>query len=254
MSRWVQHPALPSSEVISTSLKDRKTLGLHALAALLILFNWLTFVWAVMNNHVLDASMGYYICPLVVVMLGVVLLRERLSKLKWIAVGLAAFGVSYTALSKGTVLWVPLTIAFSFGFYGLVKKKAKLSSLAGLTFETGFLVVPALAYLAWRCLTAEESILGSPWWVYVLLFGSGLATLAPLAFYASAVKHLPLSTVGFLQYIGPTIQFLAGILVLGESLDYTRLIGFCFAWFGVLLFLFSMSRGMTVDAKLKTAT
>jgi len=253
ISRWVQHPLLPSTDEVSNSLRDGKTLRLHALAALLILINWLTFVWAVMNDHAIDASLGYYICPLVVVLLGVLLIGERLSNLKWIAVGLAAFGVGYTALSEGGLLWVPLAIAFSFGFYGVLKKKARLSPLAGLTLETGFLLLPALAYLVWRLVTASGSVLECPWWVYVLLFGSGMATIAPLAFYAGAVKHLPLSTVGFLQYIGPTIQFFTGIFVFGESLDYTRLIGFGFVWLGVLLFLISMRRGMITESRLKTA-
>lgn len=252
ISRWVRHPVLPSTDEVSTSLRDGKTIRLHALAALLIVINWLTFVWAVMNDHAIDASLGYYICPLVVVLLGVLLIRERLNNLKWIAVCLAAVGVVYTALSEGGLLWVPLAIAFSFGFYGLLKKKARLSSLAGLTLETGFLLLPALAYLVWRLVTTSGG-LESPWWVYVLLFGSGLATIAPLAFYAAAVKHLPLSTVGFLQYIGPTIQFFTGIFVFGETLDYTRLIGFGFVWLGVLLFLISMRRSMNAEAKLKTA-
>ena len=251
LSRWIHHPLVPSAVEVSRSLRDGKTLQLHALAALLILINWLAFVWAVMNDHALDASLGYYICPLVVVLLGVLLLGERLSNLKWIAVGLAGFGVGYTALSEGGLIWIPLVIAFSFGFYGLLKKKATLSPLAGLTVETGFLFLPVLAYLIWRIATAGGSLLDYPWWVYLLLLGSGLATLAPLAFYAAAVKHLPLSTVGFLQYIGPTIQFLTGIFVFGETLDYTRLIGFGFVWLGVLLFLISIRRSMTVGSAIR---
>lgn len=252
MSRWIEHPLIPSSKEVAQSLRDRKILGLHAVAALLILFNWLAFVWAAMNDHVLDSSLGYYICPLVVVLLGVVLLRERLSGIRWLAVAFAAGGVGYTTLSQSSWLWISLTIAFSFGFYGLLKKRARLTSLAGLTLETGVLLIPALAYLLWRALTAEASMLTSPWWVYVLLIGSGLATIAPLAFYASAVKHLPLSTVGFLQFIGPTIQFVAGILFLGESLDISRLIGFGFVWVGVLLFLISLSRSTLTDSNRET--
>ncbi len=252
ISRSVKHPVLPTTGEVAKSLRDRKTLLLHALASLLIVINWLTFVWAVMNDHALDASLGYYICPLVVVLLSVLLLRERLSNLKWIAVGLAAFGVGFTTMSEGGLLWVPLTIAFSFGFYGVVKKKASLSALTGLTLETGFVLLPALVYLVWRFVTTQGNPLEFPWWTYVLLFGSGLATIAPLALYASAVKHLPLSTVGFLQYIGPTIQFLTGLFVFGELLDYTRLIGFAFVWFGVLLFLISMRNSMLAESKLNT--
>lgn len=250
ISKWVHHAALPTRQEVTTAIYERSTLRLHAIAAFLILINWIAFVWAVMNDHAIDASMGYYICPLVVVLLGVVFLHERLNPLKWLAVVFAAFGVGYTAYSKDTAIWIPLAIACSFGLYGLVKKRARLSALAGLTLETGFLLVPALMFLGWQFWASGGVPVIRPWWVYVLLFGSGLTTIAPLAFYAAAVKHLPLSTVGFLQYIGPTIQFFAGVFVLGESLDLTRLVGFSFVWMGVVIFLVAMSRGFSSEKDL----
>ena len=237
ISNWYPRLGLPSKEEVSWGLSSRKTILIYALAAVLISTNWLAFVWSVMNDHAIDASLGYYICPLIVVLLGVIFLREKLSKLKWIAVACATVGVGYTTFSEGTLLWVSIAIAGSFGFYGLIKKQAPLSALAGLTFETGVLFLPALGYLIWRACTSGIAFSDYPWWVYILIIGSGAATIMPLAFYATAVKHLPLSTVGFLQYIGPTIQFFIGVFLFNEVMDYIRLTGFIFVWIGVVIFM-----------------
>lgn len=237
ISNWYPQLGLPRKQEIGSGLSSRKTILIYALAAVLIASNWVAFVWSVMNGHAIDASLGYYICPLIVVLLGVVFLKEKLSKLRWIAVAFAAVGVGYTTFSEGTLLWVSLAIAGSFGFYGLIKKRAPLSALGGLTFETGVLFLPAVVYLIWRASTSSVALGEYPYWVYILIIGSGAATILPLAFYATAVKHLPLSTVGFLQYIGPTIQFFVGVFWLNESMDYARLTGFFFVWIGVVIFV-----------------
>jgi len=237
ISKWSPNIGLPERQEIRQGLSSRTTIMLYAAAAILIASNWIAFVWSVMNDHAIDASLGYYICPLIVVLLGVVFLRERLSKLRWIAVAFATVGVGYTTFAEGTLLWVSLAIAGSFGFYGLIKKRAPLSALAGLTFETGVLFLPAVAYLVWRACTSGVNFGEYPFWVYILIVGSGAATILPLAFYATAVKHLPLSTVGFLQYIGPTIQFFIGVFFLNEAMDHVRLTGFVFVWIGVLIFV-----------------
>ena len=237
ISKWSPNIGLPERQEIRLGLSSRNTIILYAAAAILIASNWIAFVWSVMNDHAIDASLGYYICPLIVVLLGVVFLRERLSKLRWIAVAFATVGVGYTTFAEGTLLWVSLAIAGSFGFYGLIKKRAPLSALAGLTFETGVLFLPAVAYLVWRACTSVVNFGDYPFWVYILIVGSGAATILPLAFYATAVKHLPLSTVGFLQYIGPTIQFFIGVFFLNEAMDHVRLTGFVFVWIGVVIFV-----------------
>lgn len=237
ISNWYPQLGLPRKQEICSGLSSRKTILIYAVAAVLIASNWVAFVWSVMNDHAIDASLGYYICPLIVVLLGVVFLKEKLSKLRWMAVAFAAVGVGYTTLAEGTLLWVSVAIAGSFGFYGLIKKRAPLSALGGLTFETGVLFLPAVAYLVWRASTSGVALGDYSYWVYILIIGSGAATILPLAFYATAVKHLPLSTVGFLQYIGPTIQFFVGVFWLNESMDYVRLTGFVFVWIGVVIFV-----------------
>ncbi|MDA7902130.1 EamA family transporter RarD [Mariniblastus sp.] len=240
ISNWYPQIGLPKNQEIRLGLSSRKTILIYAIAAVLIATNWVAFVWSVMNDHAIDASLGYYICPLIVVLLGVVFLKEKLSKLRWIAVAFATVGVGYTTFAEGTLLWVSMAIAGSFGFYGLIKKRAPLSALGGLTFETGVLFLPAVAYLVWRAYASGVALGDYPIWVYILIVGSGAATILPLAFYATAVKHLPLSTVGFLQYIGPTIQFFVGVFWLNESMDYVRLTGFVFVWIGVVIFVIPM--------------
>ncbi len=236
-------PALPDPSEVASHLRIPQSIWMSVLAASLIVVNWLAFVWAVTNGHALDASLGYYLCPLVVILLGVTFLKERLSPVRWLAVLFAAGGVSFMASSVHGIPWIAIAIAVSFGFYGLVKKRTKISALGGLTFETGILLLPALAYLAWRFSTLEANPFNVPVWVYLMVLGTGVATIAPLALYANAVKHVPLSTVGFLQCIGPTIQFIVGLLFIGESLDVTRLIGFGIVWIGVGLFVFAMKTG-----------
>ncbi|MFT5302899.1 MAG: chloramphenicol-sensitive protein RarD [Mariniblastus sp.] len=240
VSRYFSHPLLPQMSELSSSIRSPKVLGLSLLASILIAINWLAFVWAVANNQILNASLGYYICPLVVVLLGVLFLHEQLSVLKWIAVGLATIGVSYMSFSAKGVPAVALIIAVSFGLYGLVKNQTRVSALGGLTLETAILLIPAIAYLVYRIATSESNLLAMPPWAYLVLLGSGPATIAPLALYAAAVKHVPLSTVGFFQCIGPTLQFFMGYFVLPEPLDLSRLVGFSIVWIGVGVFLVAM--------------
>jgi len=246
LSSWFgrssKHPSLPDSNELFENLRRPASLRMSALAAVLIAINWLCFVWAVTNDHAIDASLGYYICPQVVVLMGVIFLQEKLNLFKWLGVAFAACGVAYMARSTSGIPWVAIVIAFSFGFYGLVKKQTKLSALGGLTFETGFLLLPAIVYLGWRWATSTESPFDISWWVGLMLLASGLVTIAPLALYTTAVKKIPLSTVGLLQFIGPTIQFVIGIFLIGESLDYTRLIGFSIVWAGVVIFLYGLRK------------
>lgn len=231
---------LPTASESALVLRNLRLLVNLALAAVLIAINWLAFVWAVNNDHKIDASLGYYICPQIIVLLGVVFLKERLRPIQWFAFVLAAVGVIWIAQSGNSVPWVGLAVAFSFGFYGLIKKTIAVSSYVGLLFETGFLLLPAIAFLLYRGWPLGDTVIGQPWWFNLLLVGTGIATIAPLAFYATAMKHIPLSTVGVLQFIGPTIQFLIGVLVFQEPFDTTRLTGFAFVWAGVILFMWAI--------------
>lgn len=254
LARFVRSPHLPSFSEIRSGLSSRKTLLICLVASLLILTNWIGFIWAVLHDHKLDASLGYYICPQVVVLLGVIFLGERLRGLQWVGFALTAIGVIYMVRSSASMPSISLAIAFSFGFYALLKKRVQLSALTGLTFETGFLLVPAIFFLAYQCGYLESMGIGSAsaegeihpsvftqdWRLNLLLLGSGVATIIPLALYATALKHIPLSTVGLLQFIGPTIQFLLGAFLFHEAFDRSRLIGFLIVWAGVGIYLLAL--------------
>ena len=224
------------------ALSSRKTLKLLALAALLSAINWISFVWAATHGRALEASFGYYICPQVHVFLGVLLLGERLNVLQWVAIVLAAFGVGFIAVFSTGIPWIALVMATSFGLYGLVKKKVPIGVIPNLTLETGMMFLPAAAYLAFSSMSTGQSLVQSSAWINGLIIFSGLLTVTPLALYGTAVRHIPLSTVGLLQFIGPTLQFFSAVFLLGESFDWYRLIGFTFVWIGMVVYLFSNRR------------
>lgn len=213
-----------------------RTLRIYLAAALLIGINWLTYVWAVNAGFIVETSLGYFINPLLSVLLGLVFLGEKLRRLQWIPIGLAAAGVIYLTLNYGRLPWIALTLAFSFGFYGLVKKTAPLSSLFGLTLETGILFLPALAYLLWQENAGQAAFLHSGALTDLLLVGAGLVTTIPLLMFASAARKIPLATIGLMQYIAPSIQLLLGIFLYGESFGITQFIGFGVVWLALLLF------------------
>jgi chloramphenicol-sensitive protein RarD len=224
------------------AISNRKTLKLLALAALLSGINWIGFVWAVTNGRALEASLGYYICPQVHVFLGVLILRERLNSMQWLAIIFAAIGVIYISSFCSEIPWISLLMATSFGLYGLVKKKVPIGVVPNLTIETGMMLVPAILFLSYFKMSSSEPLLESPWWINVLLVLSGLLTITPLAFYGTAVRHIPLSTVGLLQFIGPTLQFFCSVYLLGETFDHNRLVGFIFVWIALAIFLFANRR------------
>jgi len=250
LAKFIRHRAWPRLDELKAVVSDRKLFFTLCLAAVLIAINWIVFVWSVNHDHKVDASLGYYICPQVLVLLGVLFLGERLKPLQWCAVGLAALGVGYMVRSSASMPSVSIALALSFGFYALIKKNVKAPALSGLTIETGFLTIPALIFLAGICGYYElpefvgskggGSVFTNNALVNVLLIGSGLTTIVPLALYATAVKHLPLSTIGLLQFVGPTIQFCIGIFLFSEKFDRSRLIGFVFVWIGVGIFLFTL--------------
>jgi chloramphenicol-sensitive protein RarD len=198
--------------------------------------NWLTYVWAVNAGYIVETSLGYYINPLLSVLLGVIFLRERLRPLQWLPVGLAALGVAYLTLVYGRPPWIALALAFTFGLYGLVKKIAPLGSLHGLTLETGILFIPALLFLTYLGITGKGAFLGGSPKTDILLVGAGIVTAVPLLFFASAARRIPLVMIGLMQFIAPTIQFMIGVFIYDEPFSQDQLIGFSIVWLALIVF------------------
>lgn len=221
-------------DMVRLMQKPRMVLALTATAAL-IAVNWLGYIWAVNNGHVVAASLGYFLNPLVNVLLGSVVLKERLRPYQWLAVGLAATGVAVLAASALDTLWLSLALALSFGFYGLIRKIVSVSAQLGIAAETLILTPLALAYLGWL---AQQGtlVLGSDRVTDVLLMLSGLLTTVPLILFAVAAKRMAYSTLGLLQYIAPSLQFLLGLFVFEEELSTGQLWSFGLIWAGLGLF------------------
>ena len=219
-----------------------RTVMIYAAAGIMVGLNWMAFLYAVNHDHVLQSALGYYINPSVNVLLGVLILKERLSVLQTIAVTLAAIGVCVMSVVGDGIPWLSLVMAISFGFYALLKKQASLGAIEGLTIETGILFPLAASYLWWSSSAgdpglATETAYSATTWA-LLVFGGAL-TLSPLALFAVAAPRVSLSTIGVLQYIGPTLQWICGAVVLSEPVSNTQLAGFGFVWAGVLVFVFS---------------
>lgn len=209
----------------------------YVLASLLIGVNWFIYVWSVNAGYIVEASLGYFITPLLSVLLGVFFLRERLRGLQWAPLALAAAGVVYLAFDYGRLPWIALVLASTFSLYGLVKKRAPLPAFEGLTLETALLLPPALAWLAWSEFDGKGVFLHAGTISDLLLIGAGAVTTAPLALFAAAAQRIPLSMIGILQYIAPTIQFLLGVFMYHEPFTRTQLAGFSMVWAAVALFL-----------------
>jgi chloramphenicol-sensitive protein RarD len=215
---------------------NRRVLLIYSVAAILIAINWLTYVWAVGAGFIVETSLGYFINPLLVVLFGVIFLRERLRPLQWLPIGLAAAGVLYLTFAYGSLPWVALTLAFSFAFYGLVKKTAPLGALHGLTLETGILFLPAIAFLLFSEFSGTGAFMHTSPLQDAMLIGAGLVTVIPLWMFSTAAQRIPLTMIGILQYVNPTMQFLLGVLIYKEPFDHRRLIGFGVVWVALILF------------------
>lgn len=215
---------------------NRDTLRIYALAAVLLGVNWLTYVWAVNAGFVVETSLGYFINPLLSVVLGVFVFAERLRPAQWISVGLAALGVVYLTFDYGRLPWIALVLASTFATYGLVKKKAPLGSIDGLALETGILFLPALAVLLFAEQNGTGFVVGSGWLMLAGLAGAGVVTTVPLLMFASAAKRIPMLLIGILQYIAPTLQFLLGVFVFREVVSVHTLVGFGIVWAALVVF------------------
>ena len=220
-------------------LKKRRLRFLVYITSATIAVNWLTYVYAINAGRIVEASLGYYINPLVSIFLGMIFLKERLSRLQTIALVLAITGVFYMTFSVGTFPWIALTLAFSFGFYGLLKKTGNLDSVTSLTVETMFLSLFAFPFLFYIGLSGAGSFRNSSLYVDFILAGSGLVSAVPLYLFASGAKRIPLSSVGFLQYIAPTLSLLIGVLVYGEPFTKTHSISFGFIWAALIIYTVS---------------
>ncbi|MEI7848427.1 MAG: EamA family transporter RarD [Chloroflexota bacterium] len=216
---------------------NRRVLTIYLVAAILIAINWLVYVWAVNSNFIIETSLGYFINPLISVLLGVIILHEKLRPFQWVPVILAASGVIFLTIAYGRLPWIALTLAFSFGTYGLVKKISPLGSLYGLTIETGLLFVPAMIYLLYIDRNGTGVFLHQDLNTNLLLIGAGVITTIPLLMFASAAQRIPLSMVGIMQYIAPTIQFFLGVLLYKEPFDKIHFIGFGIVWVALLIFI-----------------
>ena len=213
-----------------------KTVATYAIAGVLLSINWLVYVWGVNQGFIVETSLGYFINPLLSVLLGVIFLRERLRLAQWIPVLIAGAGVVYLTFVYGRPPWIALSLAFSFGFYGVVKKLAPLGSLYGLTLETGIVFPAALVYLAVVEINGTGSFLHDTSQVDFFLVGAGVVTTIPLLMFASAARQIPLTVVGLLQYIAPTLQFLIGVFIYKEPFDRSHLIGFGVVWVALVIF------------------
>ena len=217
------------------ALRNRKLLLPLMASAVMIAINWLVYVWAVNDGHVIACSLGYFLNPLVNVALGVIVLKERLRRGQIIAITIAAIGVAILAAAALTTLWISLALAISFAFYGLIRKLTPVAPMTGLGVETLLLVAPAIAYLVW--LSGHGGIsFGQDAPTSGLLILAGAITTVPLVLFATAAQRLPMATLGLLQYLAPTLQFLCGVVLLGEKLSQGQMISFGLIWLGLILF------------------
>jgi chloramphenicol-sensitive protein RarD len=218
------------------TLRRPRVVAIFFISALLLSTNWLTYIWSVQHGHVVDASLGYFMTPLVNVALGYTVLRERPRPGQWAALGLAVTGVVWLTVQSGQVPWIGLGIALSFGAYGLLRKIAVLGSLEGLTLETILLSPLAFVGLLWWWSSTPDSFPAADLRTNLWLIGLGPLTAIPLLLFASGARSLSMTTLGVLQYLSPTLQFVLGVWLFGEAVDAGRLIGFGFIWLALLLY------------------
>jgi len=211
-----------------------------AVSSLVICANWGIYIWAVANHRVVEASMGYFLTPLLNVLAGVVVFREKLSRLNIAAILFAAAGVAYYVVTTATVPWVGIAVGISFAAYGLMRKQMKTNAVPGLLVEILLLLPFTLALLLWQQFRGEAMFLHYAWDTDLLLILGGPITIIPLAFFTAGTRMLPMTTVGILFYVTPSLQFLSGVLLLGESFNANKLVGFIGIWIGLAIFSYSL--------------
>ena len=238
---------------VKQAILNPKVMQILLISGLLLAANWFIFIWAINNNHLLDASLGYYINPLLNVFLGRLFLGERLRRMQKVAVGLALSGVAYFIVSYGQLPWVALALAGTFGIYGLLRKQVAVDSLPGLLIESVFLLPPAIVYWIWFA-GEYSNMLTNDLPLNITLICAGIVTTAPLLCFTAAAKRIMFSTLGFFQYIGPSLMFVLAAAVYGEPLDNSKLVMFAFVWLALGLFSYdSLRQYQKVKKALKQA-
>lgn len=235
-----------------TLRRDKKLWWMLGLSGVLISGNWGLYIWAVGAGHVVESSLGYFINPLLNILFGVIFLRERLRPLQWLSVAIAAAGVLWLTVQHGRLPWIALALAVSFAIYSVLRKLARVDSISGLGVEGAYLFLPVLAWLAWVETHGEGGFAaGYGARDTVLLVLAGIVTALPLIGFAYAVRRIPLTTIGIMQYIAPTLMFLCGIFIFHEPFDRTRLIGFACIWLALAVFIIdSLRQGRHTEAEL----
>jgi len=218
------------------ALADRRLLAALALSGSLLAINWFTYIWAIGARRLVEASLGYFINPLVSVLLGVLVLGERLRRWQVVAVAFAFVGVLHQAILYGRMPWVALVLALTFGFYGLVRKTVAAGAVDGLLVESAFLSLPAIGYLTWLHAHGHGALFAGAPVTDALLLGAGVVTTVPLACFAFGARRVRLVTLGLLQFAAPTLQLLIGVLLYGEPFPVTRLVGFLLIWMALALY------------------
>ena len=224
----------------------RRNVVMLTVAAAVVSVSWGTYIWAVNHGHVVETALGYYINPIFSILVGVIFLRERMQPVQWMCVGLAAAAVVVLTIDYGRLPWIALVLAVSFGLYGVIKKQLNAGAVESLTVESAVLTPLALGYLIFLQ-TRGQLTFGHLGWAHsLLLAATGLVTVVPLLFFASAATRLPLSTLGLLQYLAPTLQFLLGVLYFRETMSAGRWIGFTLVWLALVILSGSSLRGAAV--------
>ena len=227
---------------VSAALRSWPAMRLLVFSSLVICFNWGIYIWAVANHRVVEASMGYFLTPLLNVLTGVIIFRERIDRFKVMAIGFAAIGVLYYIASTSIIPWVGLTVGISFAAYGFMRKQMNTNAIPGLFIETLILLPFTLGSMLWLHHQGQAMFLNHNTITDFWLILGGPITILPLAFFTAGTRMLPMTTVGILFYVTPTLQFLSGVLVLGESFDSDQLVGFAGIWVGLAIFSYSLIR------------
>jgi chloramphenicol-sensitive protein RarD len=240
--------------VLAQLRRRPRTLAVVGVAAALISVNWGTYIYAVSTNHIVESSLGYFITPLVTVVLGVLVLGERLHPAQWAALGIGAAAVAVLTVDYGRLPWIALALAASFGGYGLIKKRLGLAPLEGLFVESAALAAPGLAYLAVLGAQGHSTFGHGSGWHTVLLLSSGVFTAVPLLFFAGAANRIPLSELGILQYIAPVMQLAIGVGLYHEPMPPARLAGFALVWLALAVFTWDAIRAVRRTRRAQAAT
>ena len=244
---------LRRTAVVRSIAADRRTRAILGLAACLITVNWAVYIWGVNNGHVVETSLGYFVNPLVTVLMGVFILGERLRRWQWAALAVAALAVVVLTLDYGRPPWIALTLALTFGSYGLCKKQANAPAIESLTFETTVIAPVALAYLGWLVWHGESDFAGHGAGHTLLLMSAGIVTAVPLVCFGGAAIRVPLVTLGLLQYLTPTLQFGLGVLYFHEDMPAGRWVGFGLVWVALVMFTVESLRHRRTSVRLVTA-